>query len=112
MISPSPSVDVRRVFTSAYPFETINRSYRSSPSTGFAGLRYLFQTFNCPCLNDVPRPWAVTHTLPFHAVLSRGKTIVIDAPLARSYAATPKKISRGPHVCGNTSSGEFEKYSL
>ena len=72
----------------------------------------MFQTFSCPCLNDVPRPCAVTHILPFDALRSRGKTIVIDAPFARSYAATPKKMSRGPNVCGNTRSGEFEKYSL
>src|SRR5438046_9119127 len=112
MISPSPSVDVRRVFTSAYPLETISRSYRSSPSIGFAALAYRFHALSCPCLNEVPRPCDVTHILPFHASRSRGKTIVIDAPLARSYAATPKRISRGPHVCGNTRSGEFEKYSL
>ena len=73
VISPRPSDEVRCVLMSANPLPSISRSYLLRSAVGAAGSRFLFHALRLPSLNDRPRPWTVTHALPFHAVASLGK---------------------------------------
>ena len=69
MISPSPSDEVRCVFTSAKPLVSISVSYLLRSAAGRAGSKFLSHGLRLPSLKDRPRPWTVTQTLPFHAAV-------------------------------------------